>query len=438
VCDPVLIVEGPECGEGVGSPPLNVGCLGLHLGPSSSDMNDVSDVPPAPDPVPAPGQGRADRPALPRSTAFPLASWLFLTLGAAHAAAASVDVLSSGAGVFPAAVDATVAVVVPLGLVIHRWGPAPLVQRLAPAGLVLGVSLAAAASGVRGAASGRPWLAADVVLAVLAAVAIPGIRAFVLAVVAAEVAWVGSLLPGVAGAAEQESSSSWLLLALLGAFSAATAVGMWWSRAWLRAEVETAVRAAARQAVTDPLTGANNRRGLERAAIPMIEHARRSGEAVHCLFLDVDALRSVNDQVGQAGGDVVLRAVHEALLASIRATDVVARWSGDQFVVLGPGTGTSPLEMERRIRGQLADNPPVSPDVWAGSVSIGSATLVPWDEGNVDSLLTRAEEDMQLRRSLRRQGRARAASGPVPSRPGTQPPGVERGSNPPTVPPVAT
>jgi diguanylate cyclase (GGDEF)-like protein len=346
--------------------------------------------------------------------------------------------LSGGAGVLPAAMDAAVAVVVVLGLALQRWGPAQFVRQLAPAGLALGVGLAAAASGVRGVASEQPWLAADVVLAVLAAVAIPGVgvRAFVLAVVGAEIAWAGALLPAVARA-ERESAWSWLLLALLGAFSAATAVGMWWSRAWLRAEVEAARRAAARQAVTDPLTGADNRRGLERAAVPMIEHARRSGEAVHCLFLDIDALRSVNDQVGQAAGDGVLRAVHEALLASIRATDVVARWSGDQFVVLGPGTGTSPLEMERRVRGQLADHPPVSPDVWAGSVSIGAATLVPWDDGNVDSLLARAEEDMQLRRSLRRQGRARAASGPSRSRrPGSAPSGAERRSNPPTVPPV--
>lgn len=432
-----------------GDPRDCVGHLGLHLGSSSSDMNDVSDVPAAPDPGPAPpaadpapasdsGRGLADRPALPRSTAFPLASWLFLTLGAAHAAAASVDVLSGGAGLLAAAMDAAVAGVVVLGLALHRWGPAQFVRRLAPAGLVLGAGLAAAASGVRGAASGQPWLAADVVLAVLAAVAIPGVRAFVLAVVGAEVAWVGALLPAVVRAG-QESSGSWLLLALLSASSAATAVGMWWSRAWLRAEVEAALRAAARQAVTDSLTGANNRRGLERAAVPMIEHARRSGEAVHCLFLDVDALRSVNDQVGQAAGDGVLRAVHEALLASIRGTDVVARWSGDQFVVLGPGTGTSPLEMERRVRGQLTDHPPVSPDVWAGSVSIGSATLVPWDDGNVDSLLARAEEDMQLRRSLRRQGKTRAESGLWRSRRlGSQPPGAERRSNPPTVPPVAT
>ena len=389
-------------------------------------MNDVNDVSAAP-----------DRSPVPRPTAFPLASWLFLTLGAAHAAAASVDLLSGGAGGLAAVLDAAVALGVVLGLAVYRTGPVRVVERLTPVGLVLGVGLAAVASGVRGASSDRPWLAADVVLAVLASVAIPGLRTFVIAVVTAEVAWTGALLGGTASVT-QETLGTWLLLALLGAFSAATAVGMWWSRAWQLAEVDVAVRAAGRQAVTDVLTGANNRRGLERAAVPMIEHARRSGEAVHCLFLDVDALRAVNDQAGQAAGDEVLRAVHGALLASIRATDVLARWSGDQFVVLGPGTGTSPLEMERRIRSQVAESPPVPSDVWAGTVSIGSATLVPWDSGNVDTLLARAEEDMQLRRSLRRQGRGRTASGTSWTRAGSEPSEGERPSNPPTVPPVET
>jgi len=160
-------------------------------------------------------------------------------------------------------------------------------------------------------------------------------------------------------------------------------------------------------AVQDALTQVANRSGLELVAAPMIEHARRSGQAVCCLYIDVDGLRAVNEAVGLAGGDAVLRDVAEVVSDSVRGTDVVARWSGDEFVVVGPGTGMSPLELERRVRARLITQPPVPTEVWNGRVSIGSATLVPWDEGDLASLVTKAELDMQMRRSLRRQSRDR-------------------------------
>lgn len=169
------------------------------------------------------------------------------------------------------------------------------------------------------------------------------------------------------------------------------------------------------ETVRDPLTGTANRRGLEMVAIPMIENARRQGEAVHCLFIDLDAFRTVNETLGTSRGDGVLSAVAEALRASIRTTDVLARWAGDEFVIIGPGTGTSPLEMERRVRSRLAADPPVPLDVWKGRVSVGSATLVPWDDGDLHSLLRRADQDMALRRSLRRHSSLPRRQDPPPS-----------------------
>jgi diguanylate cyclase (GGDEF)-like protein len=347
-----------------------------------------------------------------RAVDFPLLAWLFLTLAAAHACAAAADLLPGGPGPLAAAVDASVAFAVLAGLAVRRWAPETVVSLLAVPALVAGVVLAGFASGVRAAAAGEPWFGADVVLAVFAAVGLPNATAFTVAVVGAEAAGGAAFLVGLSGDVQQRPSAAGLaVLITLGLFAAGAAVGLRWSAGWLRAELDSAVRVAGLQSVTDPLTGANNRRGLERHALPMIEHARRQGEAVHCLFIDVDSFRLVNEKLGRERGDEVLGSVHEALLASIRATDVVARWAGDQFVVLGPGTGTSPLEMERRVRAHLSVDPPAPADVWSGAVSIGSATLVPWDEGNLDSLLTRAEEDMQLRRSLRRQGRSRSRSG---------------------------
>jgi diguanylate cyclase (GGDEF)-like protein len=306
-----------------------------------------------------------------------------------------------------------------------------------PPALVVAVVIVAAAlaSGVRVAGAGQLWAGADVVLAVIAGGVLAARGAFLLGVVGAVLTWavaIGARLTTARG--PDAGTASLLCAAVLVLAAAAAAVAVRCALAGLNDAADRAREAAGRRAVTDPLTGTSNRRGLELVALPMIEHARRQGEAVHCLFIDLDGFRAVNEQLGRGPGDEVLTAVSQAVLASVRATDVVARWAGDQFVVIGPGTGTSPLEMERRVKAQLAADPPVPQQVWDGRVSIGSATLVPWDEGNLDSLLGRAEEDMQLRRSLRRQSRARTHHHPAPS---AAPAGPERRGNPPSAPPSA-
>ena len=110
--------------------------------------------------------------------------------------------------------------------------------------------------------------------------------------------------------------------------------------------------AAEAAAVRDHLTGLANRRGLAMVGAQMVEQARRQGDAVHCIFVDIDGLKRVNDALGHAVGDEVIVAVAEALRAATRATDVVARWGGDEFCVVGPGPGMAPLELERRVRGR--------------------------------------------------------------------------------------
>lgn len=183
----------------------------------------------------------------------------------------------------------------------------------------------------------------------------------------------------------------------------------------LRARVRAESQARAAMAVRDGLTDVANRGGLDMIASPMIENARRKGEAVHALYLDLDGFHSVNETLGSAAGDDLLVSFAAALLGATRSTDVVARWSGDEFVVIGPGVGSSPLEMERRLRARLEAEAPVPAEVWQPRVSIGSATLVPWDDGDLESLLHRAEQDMELRRSLRRQqGLPRRASAETP------------------------
>jgi diguanylate cyclase (GGDEF)-like protein len=161
-------------------------------------------------------------------------------------------------------------------------------------------------------------------------------------------------------------------------------------------------------AVQDQLTGLANRKGLAMLAGPILESARRRGDAVYCVFVDVDGLSQVNADRGHGAGDDVLLAVADALSRSTRGTDAVARWGDDEFVVVGPGTGLPPLEIERRVRARLRETPSVDRSSWQPRISAGGAVLEPWDDGDVDGLLRQAGREMHVRRALRREAAAPA------------------------------
>ncbi len=89
---------------------------------------------------------------------------------------------------------------------------------------------------------------------------------------------------------------------------------------------------AVQSAYRDPLTGLGNRNGLEAALPREIDLARRHGRSMAVIVMDVDGLKSVNDTHGHDIGDRVLRAVGEVIRGAIRATDMVYRYGGDEFV----------------------------------------------------------------------------------------------------------
>jgi diguanylate cyclase (GGDEF)-like protein len=86
---------------------------------------------------------------------------------------------------------------------------------------------------------------------------------------------------------------------------------------------------------TDPLTGLANRRWLVEQAPRMWRQARRDGQRVAALVLDLDHFKRLNDAFGHAAGDEVLRTVATSLSATVRPTDVLARTGGEELVVLG-------------------------------------------------------------------------------------------------------
>ncbi|GAA0794611.1 two-component system, chemotaxis family, CheB/CheR fusion protein [Marinobacterium sediminicola] len=89
-----------------------------------------------------------------------------------------------------------------------------------------------------------------------------------------------------------------------------------------------------RQANYDALTLLPNRNLLQDRLDELIKHAKRSGEIVFVLFIDLDGFKEINDSFGHDIGDIVLKEVASRLSASVRESDTVARFGGDEFVVL--------------------------------------------------------------------------------------------------------
>ena len=93
-----------------------------------------------------------------------------------------------------------------------------------------------------------------------------------------------------------------------------------------------------REASHDPLTRLNNRRHFLERIEQEVTRASGADESFSIVFLDVDQLKRINDTYGHLAGDALLREVSNALMDAVRGEDVVARYGGDEFVVLLPST----------------------------------------------------------------------------------------------------
>ena len=95
-------------------------------------------------------------------------------------------------------------------------------------------------------------------------------------------------------------------------------------------------RQLSHMALHDQLTGLANRQLLLQSIDAAIADAEQSGDALSLVFLDIDGFKAVNDRLGHAAGDAVLREVAERLRNAVRADDILGRMGGDEFVVICP------------------------------------------------------------------------------------------------------
>lgn len=159
---------------------------------------------------------------------------------------------------------------------------------------------------------------------------------------------------------------------------------------------------------TDALTGVNNRRRFTDLAADELARTQRHGQPVALLMIDLDHFKSVNDRLGHAGGDAVLRSFAASAEGVMRQGDIFGRIGGEEFAALLPQTTLDGAEvLAERLRQRIVQTPAVVGETTQQfTVSIGVSAWLPGDAdaADIDRLMVAADRALYAAKA---QGRDR-------------------------------
>lgn len=161
-------------------------------------------------------------------------------------------------------------------------------------------------------------------------------------------------------------------------------------------------------AIRDELTGLYNRRGFIEVAGQTYAQALRDARPAALIFVDLNGMKRINDDLGHEHGDQALVDAADVLSSALREADVVGRLGGDEFVAFVLDFGTDHVDALRRRLRELSDlRVAESSRPFRLSMSVGAAFIDPSQPGSLEQLLERADAAMY------EQKRARQAAGGV-------------------------
>jgi diguanylate cyclase (GGDEF)-like protein len=164
--------------------------------------------------------------------------------------------------------------------------------------------------------------------------------------------------------------------------------------ALLLAQLRQMLRRERELSRTDSLTGLPNARAFREVARGEIARCQRYGHALSLAFIDIDDFKRVNDSRGHGAGDDLLKRAGEAIRGNLRSSDFVARYGGDEFVVLLPTADENAARLAvDKLRARMREA--MAKEVVPVALSIGVVTYTPGGSGaTVDAMLEIADRLM--------------------------------------------